>query len=100
MQNIGERFKEIREYLRLSQEQIGKQIGLSKAGISGVEKNKSFMSKEVLSKLVIGLNVNLNWLISGEGEMFLTSKGEKSLLSRLEEEGVEPDSEGILRKKI
>jgi transcriptional regulator with XRE-family HTH domain len=77
LQTIGERLKEIREYLRLSQEELGSQIGLTKSGISCVEKNKSFMSKEVLSKLIIDLNVNLNYLVAGIGEMFISDKNTK-----------------------
>lgn len=74
MQTIGERLKTIREYLRLSQEDFGGKIGLTKSGISGVEKNKSFMSKEILSKLIIDLDVNLNYLVAGKGEMFISEK--------------------------
>lgn len=41
-------------------------------------------------------NINLDWLITGEGEMFITSQDKnKFILSQLEEEGVEI----ILRKK-
>lgn len=68
---LGEKVKEIRKYLRLSQTDFGIKIGLSKQGVSKIENNQSFMSKEVLGKLVIVLNVNLNWLIAGIGEMFI-----------------------------
>lgn len=41
-------------------------------------------------------NINLDWLITGEGEMFITPQDKnKFILSQLEEEGVEI----ILRKK-
>ncbi len=72
MQTFGEKLKEIRIYLRLSQQDFGIKIGLSKQGVSKVENNQSFMSKEVLNRLIVDLNVNLNWLIADIGEMFIT----------------------------
>lgn len=47
-----------------------------------------------------GKRINLDWLITGEGEMFITAQEKESLvLSQLKEAGIELDSNGILRKK-
>ena len=104
LQTIGNRLKEIRESLGLSQEELGIKIGLTKSGVSGVEKNKSFMSKEVLSKLLLDLHVNLNWLLVGIGPIFLNGSQENdSKVKNFEEEikaaGFEVDENGYLKKK-
>jgi transcriptional regulator with XRE-family HTH domain len=97
LRTIGEKLKEIREYLRFSQQELGIKIGLSKQGISKIENNQSFMSKEVLNKLIIDLNINVNWLIADVGEMFITK--ETPVLDKLKDEGVEADAKGYLKLK-
>lgn len=76
MTTIGNRFKTIRTSLHILQDEMGAQIGLSKQGVSNIEKDKSFMSPIVLSKLAIDLKVNLNYLIAGVGSMFIQSDDE------------------------
>lgn len=71
MQNQGYRLKQIRMNLRLSQEAFGEEIGLTRAGIAAVEGNKNKFSQDVLYKLLKQFNINLNYLISGQGEMFI-----------------------------
>lgn len=70
METIGDRFKQIRKELGMSQEELGKCLGLSKAAVSAVEKNRSFVSAKVLSKLFFDFNVNLNYFICGKGSFF------------------------------
>lgn len=70
MTTTGKRFKNIRIALNLSQEAFGKEIGLSKSGISAVENDKTFVSLEILSTLLIDYNINMNYLVGGIGEMF------------------------------
>ncbi len=70
MTTTGQRFKKIRTALNLSQEAFGKNIGLSKSGISAVENDKTFISLEILRTLFINYDINLNYLIAGSGTMF------------------------------
>ncbi len=76
MESTGQRFKELRKELRLSQEGFADKIGLSKSAVSAVESDKSFVSLNVMRSLFMELNVNLNWLIAGQGEMFNAPKFE------------------------
>lgn len=71
MSTLGNRFKSIRNELRLSQEAIGVTLGMSKQGISAVENDKTFLPCDILSKLFFDYKVNLNWLVCGVGEPFL-----------------------------
>ncbi len=74
MSTTGSRFKKIRTALNLSQEVFGKNIGLSKSGISAVENDKTFVSLDILTTLFIDYNINLNYLVCGAGTMFNPSK--------------------------
>lgn len=76
MSTIGNRFKKIRQELKLSQELFGAKLGMSKSGISAVENDKVFVSVDALRTLFFDLNVNLNWFISGKGEIFNTPEFE------------------------
>ena len=70
MKTTGQRFKDLRKELRLTQEVFANKIGLSKSAISAVESDKSFISQNVMSTLFMEFNVNLNWLVVGVGKMF------------------------------
>lgn len=73
MDTIGQRFKNIRNKLSLSQEEFGRKIGLSKSGVSAVENDRTFVSVEILRTLFFDYNINLNYLICDSGEMFNSS---------------------------
>lgn len=70
MKSQGERLKEIRNQLRLSQEELGKRIGLSRASIAAVEADKNRFSNDVLCKLLLAFDVNINYLLIGKGSIF------------------------------
>ena len=76
MSTIGERFKLIRTELKLAQDDFGEKIGLSKSAVSAVENDKSFVSVDIQRTLFIDFNINLNWLICGEGSMHNAAKYE------------------------
>ena len=76
MLNSGNRLKKIRKALNLSQEELGEKVELSRAGVAAFEANKNNFSQATLYKLYKILNINLNYLIVGEGDMFNTPKFE------------------------
>ncbi len=69
--NIGERLKNIREQLKLTQEEFAKILGISRSRLSQIEHNKHDPSVKILTPLA-KQNLNINWLLTGEGEPFLT----------------------------
>ena len=69
METTGQRFKKIRTQKKLAQEEFGKLIGLSKSAVSAVENDKSFISIDIQRTLYDKYNINLNWLVCGEGNM-------------------------------
>ena len=66
------RLKSLRKKLGFKQGEFAEKLGLSQTYYSEVEKGKKGFSATVLLSLY-ALNVNLDWLIGGEGEMFRTS---------------------------
>ena len=73
---IGERLQKARKTLKLSQEDISTQIGISYRAYSSYEREDRKPSIEFLEKLVVQYNLNLNWLIAGKGEMFISPEYE------------------------
>ena len=67
---MNNRFKEIREKLGFSQEKFGEIIGLSKSGISNIESGQRNVTDKHIKLLSSELNINPDWLRTGEGEMF------------------------------
>jgi transcriptional regulator with XRE-family HTH domain len=70
MGDIGARIRLIRQMVRLNQKDFAKSLGLSQTFISSVETNVSRLTILHLAKITNNYNVNLNWLITGEGEIF------------------------------
>lgn len=76
-----ETFERIRllrkQYLKLSQEQFGEQLGVSRSVIANIETNVLARpeQKEPLYRLICEtFHVNYKWLTSGDGEMLVTTK--------------------------
>ncbi len=69
--SINERFKKIRILKKMNQEQFGNLIGLSKSGISNIEKGIRNVTEKHVKLLCSELNVSENYLRTGVGEPFL-----------------------------
>lgn len=70
MTTQGSRLKKIRKELKLSQEEFGKQVGLTRAAIAAVEADNNKFSNDVLCKLILTFDVNVNYLLVGKGNIF------------------------------
>lgn len=69
----GQRIKEIRQALKLSQEDFGEIFKIQKQMVSSLEKDKLKLNNEKLVKLLDDYNVNINYLLSGKGNMFINN---------------------------
>lgn len=69
--NIGDRVSELRKALGLSQEEFGSKLGLVRSAISSYEGGRRNLSEQSIKSICREFNVNYNWLISGDGEMFI-----------------------------
>ncbi len=94
MEDINIRFRNIREYLGKSQEEMGEILGITKSGISNIETGKRSVTEKHIKLICIepigGKYVNEKYLRTGEGEMFMQPPEEEetaSLVSDLLEGG-------------
>lgn len=75
---IYERIKHLRkQHLKLSQEQFGEQLGVSRTVIKNIELGTLARpeQKEPLYRLICStFNISYEWLTTGNGEMFIMSK--------------------------
>jgi transcriptional regulator with XRE-family HTH domain len=66
---IPDRFKNIRKSLGYTQNDFAKLLGTTQQCISDYEKAKNQIPDKIKEKLY-NLGYNINWLISGKGQMF------------------------------
>ena len=72
--SVGERLKLIRQKLMLSQQDLANILNVNQKTISHWEQARNEPSIKALRTLCSKFNINLNWLLTGEGEMFKEDK--------------------------
>ena len=78
MSSIYQRIVDMRKTLGLNQINFAKELDIKQPTLVGYEKGSSLPSADFLVKIREVFNANIDWLLTGEGEMFL-SKQEKAL---------------------
>lgn len=68
---MGERIKELRKALGLTQEAFAKKIGLTQNTITRVETGSRGLSSSAISVICHEFGVSERWLRTGAGEMFV-----------------------------
>ena len=71
---MKDRFKQIRKALNLSQTEMGELLGKGLRAIQHYEKGERSIDKTVIILLEKVYNVNSDWLINGNGSMFIDNK--------------------------
>lgn len=66
----GERVKEIRKTLNLTLEKFGEKVGAKKNTMSAIETGRNSLTDQMARSICREYNVNYDYLIYGEGEMF------------------------------
>lgn len=72
------RLKEVRESMRLSQKAFGALLGLSQGTYQKYESGMVSTPQELLEQLALKYNINLHWLITGQGSMHIGENPETS----------------------
>ncbi|SOZ12047.1 helix-turn-helix domain-containing protein [Cupriavidus taiwanensis] len=68
---IGERLRAFRTHMGVSQDRLGQLIGGTKRGVQDNENGRNAPQSKVIAGLV-GLGLNANWLLTGDGPMLLS----------------------------
>jgi hypothetical protein len=69
---VSQRFKEVIDFYKKSAMSLSRDIEVSHTAIGDVLKGKTLPSSKILIPLGERFNVNINWLLFGVGEMFVT----------------------------
>jgi len=77
VKGVGERLRKLRtEFLGMTQKELAQVLGVKQNTISQWEKEERDIPTAVYETLATEFNVNINWLLTGSGEPFLTPSAE------------------------
>lgn len=66
----GERVKSVRKSLKLTLEEFGNKVGVTKQTVSRIENGINNLTEQMAISICREYNVNYDYLVNGEGEMF------------------------------
>jgi transcriptional regulator with XRE-family HTH domain len=75
---IGNRIKVYRETIGMNQKEFSEKIDMSASYLSEIETGKHGIGFSFLIRLASAVNINLNWLLTGKGNIFLRESGKKN----------------------
>lgn len=75
---VSLRLKELRDSLGYSQKKMGDLLNIAQTTYANYESGKANIPDELKIKLLKQLNLNMNWLLSGYGQMFISDNKPES----------------------
>ena len=91
----ADQIKRIRIITELSVAKMADKLGMSASTLTSYERGERTPSADFLTRLYLKMNINLNWFVSGHGEMFnapqfdtVKSELRQEVLQILKDEGV------------
>ena len=93
------RFADIREVSKLNKRQFAKLLGIDITVAGDIELGYREPSKEVMLKMASACQANIHWLLTGEGEMFL-SKEKPAHFERPEKHPLIQNIEAIVSNSV
>ena len=85
MENINTRIAVLRKELDLSMEKFGNIIGVTKSSINNIEKGVNNPSERTIKVICKEFNVNQDWLVNGNGSMFVELTREEEITKYIAE---------------
>lgn len=76
---MNDRLLEVRKTLKISQEQMGKKLGVTRSSISNMETGRFSITDTMIKLICSEFSVSEEWLRTGEGEMFVKIDTDKEL---------------------
>ena len=86
-QQLGERIKEARKRLDLTQDDFSKKLDISKGFVAKVEKGHQQPSAMFLMQLFKTFDISIDWLLSGRGQKLILP--EDHILNRLDDKTIQ-----------
>lgn len=75
---IYQRFREVRKVLKMTQTEFGNQLGKTMRAIQNYESGERNINNDIIMILNEKFNINIHWLYTGTGSMFLEEKKDDS----------------------
>jgi phage repressor protein C with HTH and peptisase S24 domain len=69
----GDRLRIFRETIGANQSEFAQVLDVAPSFISGIERNTKAISRDLIERLLNKYNININWLLTGEGAMLRTA---------------------------
>lgn len=88
---MGERIKELRRALDLTQEEFGVRLGVTRGAIVNLELNRASVKPLFIQHICDVFKVNQEWLETGEGEMMAPMSKDEEFLQLITEIQVSDD---------
>lgn len=82
---IHSRIKKIRESFGISRKIFAEKLDLPLSNLSYLESGEREPSRQVLTKMAETFNININWLLLGQGEMFVDGDFNSEKTKKIEE---------------
>ena len=76
---INAQISELRAALKVTQEEMGNRLGVTRAAISRIEKGDRNLTEQMILSICREFNVNEHWLRTGEGDMFAPNNTDERL---------------------
>lgn len=80
---LKNRIKSIRLNEKLTQEEFGSKLNMSRDKIFNIESGRKIIKSDDIEKFCSTFNINEEWMISGKGNMYKTSDKSKKILDNL-----------------
>jgi len=68
---VGQRFREFREDLKITQREMGRRLNMIQSSITAVETGKSLPTIPVIMFLYENHGLSITWLLTGKGSMYM-----------------------------
>ncbi len=72
--SICKRIKELKSVLKMTSSELGIKLNIPARTIGSYERGEAQPGSKFLNALILEFGVNINWLLSGVGDMFITKK--------------------------
>ncbi len=77
--SIGKRIKEIRANLHLTSNELAEKLNIPVRTIGSYEREEAQPSPKFLNALIENYYININWLLTGKGNMFISNRTEADI---------------------
>jgi transcriptional regulator with XRE-family HTH domain len=74
--HIGKRIKELKSVLKVTSSELSRKLNIPVRTIGSYERDEAQPGPKFLNALIVEYGVNINWLLTGEGNMFISKKTE------------------------